>query len=226
MGNHLESGLPKGDQGKTHLNNVAYPDTTRVFDSVPLDNWESIQCLNWCETHSPRWRAKVPNGSTDFSSSIFDSLGMSVPTMNYRQLLLKEGPNVSLSGTGIQCSTLSIEKLVDRVIWNPKAASYCVLGVVVDNSQPGLLTLGCPKLDNDGSTGHDRCVTYDKQLTNLESQHMDSDLHIDILIAVGCTLFVTVSLIILDGSDTNVENFYIPNVMRYEASITDRLWVD
>ncbi|KAJ7683849.1 hypothetical protein B0H17DRAFT_1137472 [Mycena rosella] len=169
-------GLPKGDQGKTHLHNVAYPETTRVFDSVPLDNWESIQCLNWCETHSPRWRAKVPNGSIYFSNNIFDSLGMSAPTVKYRQLLLTEGPNVSLSGTGIQCSTLSMEKLVDRAIWNPKAASYYVFGVVIDNSQPGLLTLGRPKLDNDGSAGHDRCVAYDKQLANLESQHMDSDL--------------------------------------------------
>ncbi|KAJ7699516.1 hypothetical protein B0H17DRAFT_1129132 [Mycena rosella] len=143
---------------------------------VPLDNWESIQCLNWCETHSPRWCAEVPNGSTYFSNNIFDSLGMSAPTVKYRQLLLTEGPNVSLSGTGFQCSMLSMEKLVDRVIWDPKAVSYYVFGVVIQNSQPGLLTLGRPELDNDGSAGRDRCVAYDKQLANLESQHMDSDL--------------------------------------------------
>ncbi|KAJ7658892.1 hypothetical protein B0H17DRAFT_1145503 [Mycena rosella] len=191
-------GLPKGNQGKTHLHNVAYPDTTRVFDSVPLDNWESIQCLNWigeslskqCETHSPRWRAKVPNGSTYSSNNIFDSLGMLAPAMKYRQQ---------------------------------------------QKSQPGLLALGRPKLDNDGSGRCDRCVAYDKQLANLESQHMDSDLpdneivlntDIDIPIAVGCTLFAMVTLIILDDSETDVENFYIPNVVKYEASITDRLWVD
>ncbi|KAJ7696990.1 hypothetical protein B0H17DRAFT_1130641 [Mycena rosella] len=105
---------------------------------------------------------------------------MSAPTVKYRQLQLTEGPNVSLSGTGIQCSMLSMAKLVDRVIWDAKAASYYVFGV----SQPELLTLGHPKLDNDGSAGCDRCVAYDKQLANLESQHMDSDLRETLVIYI------------------------------------------
>ncbi|KAJ7697413.1 hypothetical protein B0H17DRAFT_1197469 [Mycena rosella] len=111
------------------------------------------------------------------------------------------------------------EGLQARAQHTNRAATYCVFGVVTNNTQPGL-TLGRPELDNDGSAGRDICVAYEKQLDNLaqtlESQHMDSHLPnnelafntaINIPIAVGCALFATVSLVILDGSDTNVENF-------------------
>ncbi|KAJ7679971.1 hypothetical protein B0H17DRAFT_1138878 [Mycena rosella] len=55
-----------------------------------------------------------------------------------------------------------------------------IKSVVTDNNRPGLLTLGRPNLENDGSTGRDICVAYDKQLANLarvlESQQLDPDL--------------------------------------------------
>ncbi|KAJ7708181.1 hypothetical protein B0H17DRAFT_1124956 [Mycena rosella] len=71
------------------------------------------------------------------------------------------------------------EGLQARAQHTKRAATYCVFGVVTNNTQPGL-TLGRPELDNDGSTGRDICVAYEKQLDNLartlESQHMDSHL--------------------------------------------------
>ncbi|KAJ7656192.1 hypothetical protein B0H17DRAFT_1146252 [Mycena rosella] len=62
-------------------------------------------------------------------------------------------------------------------IWDNRDPVFDVVhGEASRQSQPGLLTLGHLKLDNDGSAGYDRCVAYGKQLANLESQHMDSDL--------------------------------------------------
>ncbi|KAJ7615169.1 hypothetical protein B0H17DRAFT_1152901 [Mycena rosella] len=61
-----------------------------------------------------------------------------------------------------------------------KPASYCIFGVVTDNTEPGLLLLSRPNLDGDGSTRREICVAYDKQLANLAhalgSQSLDPEI--------------------------------------------------
>ncbi|KAJ7694544.1 hypothetical protein B0H17DRAFT_1199072 [Mycena rosella] len=108
---------------------------------------------------------------------------------------IRENPRSLCHDLTYSCRPIA-EGLQARAQHTNRAANYCVYGVITDNTQPGL-TLGRPELDNEDSTYH--------MDSHLPDNELALNTAINIPIAVGCALFATVSLVILDGSDTNVE---------------------
>ncbi|KAJ7674305.1 hypothetical protein B0H17DRAFT_1208107 [Mycena rosella] len=80
--------------------------------------------------------------------------------------------------------------------------------------------------NEDGENGEDDSMPDLENVSEawiLKRNEISLHTDIDRTIAVGSAFFATVMLVVLDGSDTDVDTFYVLHALKYDTALTDHL---